>query len=61
MEASVGGRGLPGHRTEVVMALQYCKYHDEWYDEDIQEACPQCVREAWVGEIVEVEDRRAQV
>ena len=43
------------------MALQYCKYHDEWYDEDEQEACSACVYEGWMNEIIEVEDHLAQV
>jgi hypothetical protein len=44
-----------------MMALVYCRYHDEWYDEDEQEACGACRYEGWLNEIVEVEDRRAQV
>ena len=43
------------------MALAYCHYHDEWYDDDEQEVCSACEYDGWLNEVVEVEDRRAEV
>ena len=57
----MGGVILPSTARGAMLALVYCRYHDEWYDEDEQEACGACRYEGWLNEIVEVEDRRAQV
>ena len=61
MEASGGGSDPPIHSEGARMALAYCHYHDEWYDEDEQEVCSACEYDGWLNEVVEVEDCRAEV